>query len=102
MSAFLSPSRQVTALTSNTTLRKVLHQLGIGTNWPCLAAVLVLVSLGIVSIWADSRDDPLRQHDTFKQLVFLVIGLICMIGFQAISYLKIGRWAWAFYLGSLL
>ena len=102
MSAFLSPSRQYTALSSNTTLRRLWQQLGIATNWPVLAAVAVLVTIGIVSIWADSRSDPLRQNDHLKQLVFLVIGITAMVAFQTISYLKIGRWAWPFYLLSLL
>src|SRR3954471_11360009 len=102
MSAFLSPSRQITAMSSNTTLRRLWQQLGIATNWPVLAAVAVLVSIGIVSIWADSRNDPLRQNDHVKQLVFLGVGIVAMVSFQAISYLKIGRWAWGFYVLSLL
>src|SRR3954464_7582606 len=102
MSAFLSPSRQITALSSNTPWRRVWQQLGIATNWPILAAVAVLVSIGIVSIWADSRNDPLRQYDHVKQLVFLGVGIVAMIVFQTISYVKIGRWAWGFYLLSLL
>jgi rod shape determining protein RodA len=102
MSTFLSPSRQVTQLSSKTTGRRVLHQLGIATNWPCLAAVAVLVTMGLLSIWADSRHDPLRQNDPYRQLTFLAVGVTCMFGFQVINYQKIGRLAWAFYLGSLL
>src|SRR5689334_1872688 len=102
MSAFLSPSRQVTALSGNTPWRRIWQQLGIATNWPVLAAVAVLVGIGIVSIWADSRNDPLRQGDTLKQVIFLAIGIVAMFAFQSINYVKIGRWAWGFYLLSLL
>ena len=96
MSSFLSPSRQVTALSSQTTWRRFWQQLGIATNWPVLAAVAVLVTLGMISIYADQPSDAARQ------LVFLVVAVACMLAFQTINYLTIGRWAWVFYLGSLL
>ncbi|HEY7087327.1 MAG TPA: FtsW/RodA/SpoVE family cell cycle protein, partial [Tepidisphaeraceae bacterium] len=71
-------------------------QLAIATNWPVLVAVLVLSSLGVLSIHADA---PL---DGQKQAGFLVVAIACMALFQAIDYRAIGRFSWAFYILSLL
>src|SRR4051794_31399575 len=96
MASFLSPSNQVTAMSSQTILRRYWRQLGIATNWPVLAAVAVLVTLGMISIVADSPSDAVRQ------VIFLVVAIACMLAFQTVNYLVIGRWAWLFYFGSLL
>ena len=61
-----------------------------------LVAVAVLSSLGVISIWADKPDDGQ------KQLIFLGVAVVCMPLFQAVNYLKIGRFAWGFYVFSLL
>ena len=61
-----------------------------------LAAVIVLATLGVVSIWADSPEAGT------KQLIYLGVAFGCMVGFQAVNYLTIGRWAWPFYVASLL
>ena len=73
-------------------MRRFWEQLAIATNWPVLAAVLVLSITGVISIWGD---DP---ADGKKQFLFLFIGLGCMIAFQAINYLYLGRFAWGFYI----
>lgn len=75
---------------------KLWQQLAIATNWPVLVAVAVLSSLGVISIWADKQDEG------EKQLVFLAVAIGCMALFQAVNYAKIGRFAWGFYLFSLL
>ena len=69
-----------------------------------LAAVLFLSSLGAVSIWAYSRmtPDALHRGEGEKQLVYLAVAFGCMVAFQAVDYRVIGRWAWPFYVGSLL
>jgi rod shape determining protein RodA len=77
-------------------VNKLWQQLAIATNWPVLVSVAVLSSLGIISIWAD------KPADGIKQLVFLGVAVACMTLFQAVNYLKIGRYAWAFYILSLL
>jgi rod shape determining protein RodA len=77
-------------------MNKRWQQLAIATNWPVLAAVGVLTSLGCMSIWADSRADGI------KQLVFLGVGVLAMAAFQAFDYRLIGRFAWGFYLLSLV
>ena len=77
-------------------MRKFWQQLAIATNWPVLAAVAVLSFMGIVSIWGDA------PADGKKQAIFLAIAIGCMIAFQAVNYLVIGRWAWVFYIVSLL
>ncbi len=83
-------------------MRKVWQQLAIATNWPVLAAMGVLSTLGVVSIWADSQYHDLSRQDGVKQLIYLAVALCCMFAFQAVNYLLIGRWAWPFYIFSLL
>jgi cell division protein FtsW (lipid II flippase) len=75
------------------------RHLAIATNWPILAAVAVLCALGLVSIWAHGQTDA--QSDATKQLIFLGIGLVCLVLFQAVNYMEIGRYAWPFYFTSL-
>ncbi len=77
------------------TENRFLRQLGIATNWPVLVAVLVLSSLGVVSIWADERSDAI------KQIVFMGVGLSFMMLFQTINYQTLGRYAWGFYFFSM-
>jgi cell division protein FtsW (lipid II flippase) len=76
------------------------RQLAIATNWPVLVAVAVLSTIGIISIWADTRLDP--NPEWRKQVAFLVVAIVCMAVFQAVNYQKIGRYSWAFYIFSLL
>src|SRR5436309_12275983 len=76
-------------------MRALWQKLAIATNWPLLAAVLVLSVLGVICISADARADAI------KQLIFLGVGLACMAAFQAVNYLRIGRWSWPFYFVSL-
>src|SRR5580692_6549882 len=83
-------------------MRKVWQQLAIAANWPVLAAMGVLSTLGAVSIWVDAKFHPLAQEDGVKQLIYLAVALGCMFAFQAVNYLLIGRWAWPFYVFSLL
>jgi len=73
-------------------MQKFLAQLAIATNWPVIVAVIVLSLTGVISIWGDAPDDG------HKQLVFMFIGLGCMIAFQAVNYLFLGRFAWGFYI----
>ncbi|HSV12874.1 MAG TPA: FtsW/RodA/SpoVE family cell cycle protein [Tepidisphaeraceae bacterium] len=77
-------------------MQKLWQQLAIATNWPVLAAVVVLSSLGAISIWADAADAGA------KQLLYLGVAFACMVAFQAVSYMVIARWAWPFYIASLL
>lgn len=76
-------------------MRRLWEQLAIATNWPVLVSVLVLSSVGILSIWVTDRPDGIKQS------VFLGVSFVCMMAFQAANYQAIGRWAWPFYLFSL-
>jgi cell division protein FtsW (lipid II flippase) len=76
-------------------LKNVWRRLAIATNWPVLLAVVFLSGMGIISIWSASKPDGL------KQCIFLAVAIGCMGLFQAVNYLKIGRFAWAFYFFSL-
>ena len=82
-------------------MNKLWQKLAIATNWPVLVSVAVLSSLGIISIWAEQAD-PKHKGDCAKQLIFLGVALACMTLFQGVNYLKIGRYAWTFYVVSLL
>jgi cell division protein FtsW (lipid II flippase) len=86
-------------------MRRLWEQLAIATNWPVLVSVLLLSSVGILTIWSADRPDGIKQSaflaDGAKQSIFLGVSLICMLGFQAANYQTIGRWAWPFYLLSL-
>ena len=81
---------------SGTSFGRVWQRLAIATNFPVLVAVVVLCTLGVCSIWADS------PADGKKQLVFIAIGTVCLFAFQAVNYQKIGQWSWPFYIVSLL
>src|SRR5688500_11292752 len=76
--------------------KSIWQQLGIASNWPVLAAVAVMEFLGSCRIWHYPRADGV------KQLVFLGIATVVMLLMQAINYQKVGRWAWGFYIVSLL
>ena len=86
-------------------MRRFWTQLAIGTNWPVLAAILVLSSLGSISIWHYSHlaPDPLGLHrgEGAKQLVYLAVAFASMVAFQAVDYRILGRFAWPFYVLSL-
>ncbi len=75
------------------------QRLAIATNWPILVAVGGLSSLGVLSIWEDTKNDGTGNGQ--RQLVFLGIAIFCMALFQAVNYQKIGRYAWGFYFFSM-
>ncbi len=81
---------------------KLWRQLAIATNWPVLLAVAVLSGTGILSIWAHSAADTRVAGDAVKQLVFFGVGIILMFLTQTINYVRVGRYAWPFYIASLL
>lgn len=77
------------------------RQLAIATNWPILLAVIVLSSMGIFSIWAHANSGVRSSGDWQKQALFLLLGLGCMFLVQGVSYVRLGQYAWPFYLLSL-
>jgi rod shape determining protein RodA len=77
-------------------MQRLWRQLAIATNWPVLAALAVLSAAGIESIWALSP--PLGT----RQLIYLSVAVAALAAVQTVSYTRIGRWAWGFYLVSLL
>jgi cell division protein FtsW (lipid II flippase) len=74
------------------------RQLAIATNWPILVAVAVLTAVGCISIAAGGD----IHVDVRKQLVFVAVGVVAMFLFQAVNYLQIGRFSWAFYIAAVL
>jgi cell division protein FtsW (lipid II flippase) len=77
---------------------RIWQRLAIATNWPVLVAVGVLSALGVLCIWEDKTEG---KSDGPKQLIFLLIAILCMGLFQAVNYQKIGRFAWGFYLAAM-
>ena len=73
-------------------MNQLWKQLAIATNWPVLAAVGVLASIGLLSVWSD---DPAAGR---KQLMFLGVAVAGMAAFQAVNYQTLGRFAWGFYI----
>lgn len=78
---------------------RIWQQLAIATNWPVLVAVAVLAMFGLLTMYADSARNA---SDFNKHCIYLLVGLVCMAAFQAVNYQKIGRFATAFYVLSLL
>jgi cell division protein FtsW (lipid II flippase) len=77
-------------------MHRLWRQLAIATNWPVLAAVAVLSSVGAVSIWVQSQDMGA------KQLFCLCVAVACLAAVQMVSYTVIGRYAWGLYALSLI
>jgi cell division protein FtsW (lipid II flippase) len=77
-------------------MNRLWQQLAIATNWPVLAAVALLLGLGVLSVWSSSPDDGT------KQLFFVLVALGVMAAVQAINYVNLGRWAWGLYILSVL
>ena len=76
---------------------RLVQKLAVSTSWPILVSVLVLSAVGCVSIAAKSASVNIRM-----QLVYIAIGAAGMFFFQAVNYLEIGRYSWAFYIAALL
>ena len=84
-------------------MRRFWTQLAIATNWPVLAAVVLLSLLGAVSIGAYSHQtaNPLHHGEGSKQLLYLAVAFGCMVAFQAVDYRILGHFVWPFYVLSL-
>jgi len=80
------------------------RRLAIATNWPVLAAVAVLSAVGVLTIHVYATQQPeLGMHGLGRtQVAYLGIAACCMVAFQAVNYLRIGRFAWAFYAASFV
>jgi cell division protein FtsW (lipid II flippase) len=78
---------------------RVARRLATPSNWPILVAAIVLVSVGVLSIWADRRSDGSTEGP--KHLVYVGVGLLAMTAFQWIDYRRIGRFSWGLYLLAL-
>lgn len=85
-------------------MRRILRQLGLSTNWPILLAVALLVVVGALAIIAHTHadPDPRFNDDPKKQVLFILLGFGIMFAMQAVNYRYIGRYAWPFYILSLL
>lgn len=62
-----------------------------------MVAVAMLAGLGVLSIWADRRGTT-GGTEGVKQLIYALLGVCAMIGFQWVDYRKIGRLSWPIYL----
>jgi len=75
---------------------KLWRRLAIASNWPVLAAVLVLSATGLMTIYFQNPALGLTE------LRYLCVALGCMAVVQLVPYTAIGRYAWGFYIFSLL
>ncbi len=71
------------------------QQLALASNWPLLLAVGILCGVGLLTIGSVEPDVARTQA------VYLAIGVVAMILFQAVNYAQLGRIALPFYLVSL-
>ena len=72
------------------TLSRALPPLG----WVVLAAALTLTGFGIIGVYAgEAGIEPLPEK-TYRQLMYLGIGLGGFLAVQMIGYREIGRWAY--------
>ena len=78
------------------------QRLAIATNWPVLAAVAVLSTVGVLTIYAYDGAQQVPTGQGKRQLMYLAVAVVCMFAFQAVNYLRIGRVAWGFYLASFI
>jgi cell division protein FtsW (lipid II flippase) len=65
--------------------------LAIATNWPVLLAVFALAAVGIFSI---ASYEPGAAG---RQVAYLVVATVLLAAFQAVNYMRVGRFAWALY-----
>ena len=72
-------------------------RLAIATNWPVLAAVIVLSAVGVLTIYAYDNAQHTPTGQGRRQVLYLGIAVVCMVALQAVNYLRIGRLAWGFY-----
>ncbi len=71
------------------------RQLALFNNWPLLIAVAVLAGVGLLTIGS------VEPGVAKTQAVYLAIGVVAMLAFQAVNYAKLGRLALPFYIVSL-
>ena len=76
---------------------RVWERLAIATNWPVLASIMILSTVGIVSIWAYDHARIVPRGEGLRQLSYLGIAILCLVAFQIVNYQRIGRFAWLFY-----
>src|SRR6476661_1300433 len=89
-------------LPSSRTAARVWTRLAIATNWPVLAAVAVLTTAGVISIYAFDAAQTVPTGQGKRQLLYFAVAFVCLVAFQAVNYLRIGRLAWGFYALSFL
>jgi cell division protein FtsW (lipid II flippase) len=71
------------------------RQLALRQNWPLLAAVGALCSVGMLTIGS------VDAGEAKTQAVFLIAGLVAMTAFQAVNYAKLGRLSLPIYVVAL-
>lgn len=72
------------------------------TSWPIIAAMLALLSMGIVAIRCSEKVDPSLQGHAAKQLAFACVGLVCFVAATVIPYRRIGRYAYTIFGATLV
>ncbi len=75
------------------TLKKYLRL----TSWPIIAAMLVLIGIGLMAISASEQADPTMQGYAAKQTVFAGVGLMAFVGAILVPYQLVGRFAYSLF-----
>lgn len=73
-------------------------------SWLMTAAVLALLSIGILFIYSatSASDSPVAQSLWRQQVVWAVAGVFCYFGFAILDYRRLRRIAWWTYSGAIV
>lgn len=75
-------------------------------NWALLACIAILFFVGLINLYSASgtrvEDDIVLSGFYQKQIVWGILGLVCMLVTLSIDYRRLRNFAWPFYLITLL
>lgn len=66
---------------------------------PILALIGLVLALGLITLYSATRDNP--QHFYQKQITWIVIGLVALVGMTSIEYSRLARLARPLYITNL-
>ena len=72
------------------------------TSWPIIAAMLLLMAIGIQAITVSEQADPQMKGYAAKQLAFALVGLAVFVAVTAVPYQVYGRLAYPLFAATLV
>ena len=77
----------------NETLKRYLRY----TSWPIIAAMIALMTIGVLAIGVSERADPGLSGQATRQTLFLGVALAVFVGATIVPYQRVGRLAYALF-----